>query len=125
MCANAVRPFRLELSERTRTAPEAGRRRNPHAAGALHIPATHPIYIERVVLSAGDAWLRGWSEDSLVIRQVGEERDLAVVPYHGLLGCRRSGCLWAAIGTEGVRVRFLPTAVLDSLARRADPRAHR
>ena len=119
LCDDGLRPFRLELSGRTRANLEARRRRSPLAAAALRIPDAHPPYVERVVLPAGDAWLRGYAEDSLVLRLVGDDRDLAVLPYHGLIGCRRSGCLWTSIETDGVHVRFLATAALDSLARRA------
>ena len=122
LCEPVLRLFRLELSAATRTSLEAARRRSPLAAGALRIPETHPPYVERVALPSGAAWLRGYSEDSLVLRAVGGNRDLAVLPYHGLLGCRRAGCLWADNSVvDGVRLRFLPMSALDSLARTAGP----
>lgn len=115
VCDDRLRPYRLELSARTRAGLEARRRRTPAAAAVLRIPERHPPYVERVVLASGDAWLRGYSEDSLVLRLIGDDRDLAVLPYRGLLGCRRSGCLWSEIGTEGVWIRFLPRASLEAL----------
>jgi hypothetical protein len=116
VCDEGLRPHRLELSAKTRASIEAKRRRNPLSAGPLRIPAHHPPYMERVVLAAGDGWLRGWSEDSLVLRLIGDDRDLAVLPHRGLIGCRRSGCLWATHEVAGVRIRFLPIRTLDSLA---------
>lgn len=117
LCDARLRPFRLELSPETRASLEGRRRRSPLAAGPLTIPRMHPFYVERVVLQTGDGWLRSWAEDSLVLRLINDERDLAVLPYRGLIGCRRNGCLWAFNELEGVRITFLPLAVLDSLAR--------
>ncbi|NJD11637.1 MAG: hypothetical protein FIB01_14785 [Gemmatimonadetes bacterium] len=114
-CDRDLRRFRLALSPRTRAGIEARRRRSPAAASALRVPAVHPPYVERVVLPSGAAWLRGYSEDSLVLRLVGDSRDLAVLPYQGLIGCRRQGCLWSELGTEGVQVRFIPIAALEAL----------
>jgi hypothetical protein len=125
LCDDGLRPHRLDLSARTRAAIEARLRRHPSLAGPMRIPDEHPPYVERLVLAMGDAWLRGWAEDSLVLRLVGDDRDLAVLPYRGIVGCRRSGCLWATHEVNGVRLRFLPIGTLDSLARSGGRRAGR
>jgi len=116
-CEDGQRPFRLELSERTRASLEERRRLSPLMADALRIPDRHPAYVERVVLAAGDAWLRSYSEDSLVLRLIGDERDVAVLPYRGLIGCRRLGCLWAVSSLDGASITLYRTTLLDSLAR--------
>jgi len=88
-------------------------------AAALGVPATHSPYVQRIPLPAGDALLRGFAQDSVVVRLLGGAADAAVLPLTGLVGCRRVGCLYATSDVAGVRIGLIPAAVLDSLSRQA------
>jgi len=118
-CEQHWRPYRLDLDRATRAQLEANRRRSPMLAAALGVPATHSPYVQRIPLPAGDALLRGFAQDSVVVRLLGGAADAAVLPLTGLVGCRRVGCLYATSDVAGVRIGLIPAAVLDSLSRQA------
>lgn len=114
ICDSALRLHRLELSARTRERVEAARRRSPVAASALRLPPAHPPYAQLLVDGSGVALLRGWSEDSVVLRRFASQQDLAVLPRDGLVGCRRGGCLYARPAESGVTLVFHPASTLQS-----------
>ena len=101
--------FPLLLQPATRQALE-GRPRGRSA----RIPDMHAWYEERIP-GRTDLLLRGFHEDSLLLRPAAGSTDLAVLP-HGLRGCRTGGCLYAESLEQGVRLRLIPIAQLHALA---------
>ena len=81
-----ARPPR-ELEQRMSSARFAGM--------TIEWPETLPVYGDRFVAARHVVLLRPFSADSLVL-QAGapDEFDVAVAPFHGLLGCKAAGCVW-------------------------------
>lgn len=105
-CNDAMRAYRLDLSRATRATLERMRQRSPVLGRAVRIPAVHPYYTRPVVLGGSPALLRGFSEDSTVLRSFGATTDLAVLPFTGMVGCRRGVCLGVEDRTTGTRLRL-------------------
>jgi hypothetical protein len=87
-------------------------------------PGALPYYHDLLGTGAGDVTLRIFSPDSAVLRVVapadGAGRDLLVVPYAGLVGCRAGGCLWRQRDeVEGMRIVLVTTEEIETLANRA------
>jgi hypothetical protein len=87
-------------------------------------PRQLPYYHDLLATAAGDVTLRIFSPDSAVLRLVASDdavgRDLLVVPYAGLVGCRAGGCLWRQRDeVEGMRIVLVTAAEIQSLAARA------
>jgi hypothetical protein len=91
------------------------RRRRPGFAAAFTWPRHLPVYRTHVLAPSGDVMLRAFSADSLVLRAAGSGTDLLVAPWSGLVGCRRSGCLWASATPHGMDLVLLDSATMESL----------
>ena len=105
-CDLALRTFPLRLRRETRAALERVASRNPMMARTAVVPDEHPPYSQPLMTAAGPVLLRGYSEDSLVLRSFGSEEDLAVLPLTGLVGCRREGCLVVKEHATGTLARL-------------------
>lgn len=105
-CSDAMRPHRLELSRETRASLERMQRRSPVLQRVIRIPDNHPYYTRALVLDGLPAVMRGYSEDSTVLRKFGSATDLAVLPITDMLGCRRGVCVGIEARTAGTRLRL-------------------
>lgn len=114
-CDSGMEAYSLELREETRRQIEGMRKRNPSLAGMFRVPDRNAMYAQALVIGQHVALVRGYSEDSLVLRRFGSQRDAAVLPRDGWTGCRRSGCLYADPEPGGTRLRFVPAPHLEAL----------
>jgi hypothetical protein len=113
LCSIQQDEFALRLRPATRRSLER-RPRSP----ASELPKTHAWY-EQGIPGARDLLLRPFQEDSLVLRSVAGQEDLAVVPFRQLVGCRAGGCMYAASDEAGMHLRMISSARLQDAARGA------
>ena len=105
-CDPAMQPYRLDLARETRASLEQMRRRNPLLQQAIRIPDRHAYYTRALVVDGLSGVLRGYSEDSTVLRSFGSATDLAVLKVTDMLGCRRGVCVGVEDRTAGTRLRL-------------------
>jgi hypothetical protein len=115
VCGVAQVLFTFPASTRLHARLREHRARRPEFAGAFTWPASAPVYDHLAVTELGDLMFRSFSIDSAVMRRIGTDEDLLVVPTDGFRGCTVGGCLWARPTMEGADVTILTAATLRAL----------